>query len=365
MPPVRETRDIPARPVEPQPEAPQSTQLDGCAAMILAAGRATRLRPLTDGRAKAVVPFLNRPLLDYPLDWLRRCGFHRVVVNLHHRPASIRRHYGVRVRGLEILYHPEERLLGTGGGPRAALDLLDDTVLLVNGDVACSLPLGPLLQWHRDSGALATLGLHAGEAALHYPPIARDSEGRVLGFDAGDPAVGRACFTGIHLVERKALSLLPAGRPCGIVTTLYRRLLDEGLPVSCRVLPGPWHEVGTRERYIGEQLDSLRREDLPMALRGYRREGSGAWVAPDCDVRRAGVEGPYLLGSEVVLEDGALLRGVVAGAGVRVAAGARVVRSILLPGARIGAGARVEDAVVDTRIPPGTRVRGVIAAEVS
>lgn len=378
----------------------ESDRLRGCAAMVLAAGQATRLRPLTAHRAKAVVPFLNRPLLDYPLDWLRRCGFPRVVVNLHHRPGSVRELYGARARGMEIVYSPEERLLGTGGGPRAALELLDETVetlLLVNGDVACALPLGPLLAAHRDTGALATLALHVGDAAAHYPPVSRDADGRVLGFGGGglDGEGGRgdgggldgeggaggegeaggeartdrssatvgeaACFTGVHLVERKALSLLPMGESCGIVSTLYRHLLEEELPVRCVVLPGPWHEVGTPGRYIDAQLASLRREDLPLALRGHRREGVGAWVRPDADVRRAGLDGPYLLGSGVLIEDGALLQGVVAGDDTRIGPGARVRRSILLPGARVGAGARLEGAVVDagTRVPPGARVQGL------
>jgi len=364
------------------PSAPASPHLERCAAMILAAGRATRLRPLTSGRAKAVVPFLNRPLLDYPLDWLHRCGFRRVVINLHHRPGSIRERYGDRARGLEIVYRPEERLLGTGGGPRAALALLDETVLLVNGDVACSLPLGPLLARHRESGALATLALHAGGATRHYPPVARDAEGRVLGFGGSGGADGRrapghapqectpsgrpepACFTGVHLVEREALAVLPEGEPCGIVATLYRHLLEEGLPLHCVALPGPWHEVGTPDRYVDAQLDSLRREDLPLGLRGHRREGPGAWVSPGSDVRRAGVEAPYLLGPGVVVEDGALLEAVVAGADARVGSGARVRRSVLLPGARVGAGARLEGAVIDAgaRVPPGARVEGIFVA---
>ena len=84
---------------------------ESCTAMILAAGHGTRLAPLTNTRAKAVVPFLNRPLLDYSLEWLRRCGFLEVVVNLHHLPETVSRLYrdDAASFGLEVHFSIEDR----------------------------------------------------------------------------------------------------------------------------------------------------------------------------------------------------------------------------------------------------------------
>ena len=329
------------------------------AAMVLAAGHGQRLRPLTNDRAKAMVPFLNRPLLDYALDWLRRCGFAQIVVNLHHCPDSIAGHYGHGAFGVRLCYSVEEELLGTAGGPRAVLEALGERALLVNGDIVASLPLGPLRLHHEQSGALATLALHHGEAASGYPPVPTDQEGRVLGFPASpDPVDATACFTGVHLVERDVLETIPEGAVCGMVEPVYRQLLAAELPVHGVALSGPWHEIGTVARYRDAQLSALRREEFSIAFEGYRRQTAGGWRAPDARVGQAGLAPPYLLANGARIADGAQVSGVVAGRDTRIGPGATVIDSVLLDGARVGTGARLERAIVveDTYVPPGTRL---------
>jgi NDP-sugar pyrophosphorylase family protein len=328
--------------------------------MILAAGNATRLRPLTTRRAKAVVPFLNRPLLDYNLDWLRRCGFEEVVINLHHCSDSLTGHYGDRAFGMRIHYSPEERLLGTAGGPRAAMEALGQTTLLVNGDIAAALSLGPLIEHHHANRALATMALYSGPEARAYPAIPVDGDGRVLGFSGGTGANGEhACFTGIHLVERDVLELVPPGMPCGIVDTLYRHLLSEELPLHALTLPGRWNEMGTVPRYIEAQIDALRREDYPIAYGDYQRVAAGGFKSVLAWYGRAGLDVPYMLAEGVRVADGASLVGVVAGPRARIGEGAKLERTIVLAGATVGAGANLRGVVVseNAHVPPGAVLR--------
>jgi NDP-sugar pyrophosphorylase family protein len=328
--------------------------------MVLAAGHATRLRPLTNERAKAVVPFLNRPLLDYTLDWLCRCGFEKVVINLHHCGDSVRGHYGERAFGMHLHYSHEDRLLGTAGGPRAAMEALGQTTLLVNGDIAAALSLGPLIEHHREHRALATMALYTGPEARAYPAIPFAADGRVEGFSGGTSADGEhACFTGIHLIEREVLELVPPGRPCGIVDPIYRRLLDEGLPLHAVALPGQWNEIGTLPRYIEAQIAALRREDYPIAFRGYQRVAPGAFKSLRAWYGRAGLEPPYLLAAGVRVADGASLQGIVAAPRARVAEGASLENSVVLSGASVGAGADLSGVVVceDSHVPPGIVLR--------
>ncbi len=328
--------------------------------MVLAAGSATRLRPLTTDRAKAVVPFLNRPLLDYNLDWLRRCGFEDVVINLHHCADSLRGHYGDRAFGMRIRYSPEETLLGTAGGPRAAMEALGQTTLLVNGDIAAALSLGPLIEHHRENRALATMALYSGPEARDYPAIPVAADGRVQGFSGGMGEDGEhACFTGIHLIERDILELVPPGRPCGIVDTIYQHLLDEGLPLHALTLPGRWNEIGTVSRYIEAQIESLRREDYPIAFRDYQRVAAGGYKSLLAWYGRAGLETPYMLAEGVRVADGASLEGVVAGPRARIAEGASLESSIILAGATVGTGASLRGVVVceNAHVPPGTVLR--------
>lgn len=337
--------------------------------MILAAGRATRLRPLSEQRAKAVVPFLNRPLLDYTLDWLARQGFGRVVINLHHGGETIESRYGGRAFGLDVVYSREPRLLGTGGGPRQALDLLGERILLINGDVLTLASLGPLLRHHETSGALVTLGLYAGASAQGYPRVTASADGRLLAFpgeevsaDAG-PLV-RGVFAGIHLLERRVLELLPPGVPCGTVIPLYRELLRADLPISALRLVGSWYEVGDPARYIDNQLAALARGGFPLARRGTLRFLDGGYVSAHAHLENTRLRAPFLVGSGARIKHGAQVTASVVGDRARVASGAGLHSCVLWPGAWVGAGARLRRCVVmeGVRVPPGTVARETVFA---
>ena len=317
------------------------------------------------------MPFLNRPLLDYTLDWLRRCGFTQAVINLHHCPESVRARYRERPFGVDVHFSVEESILGTAGGPRKVLDWLGARVLLVNGDVAMTIAPGPLWQHHSASGALATMALHAGPGGRPYPGIEIDDDGSVthipgIGSEAsvgGGAAAG--CFTGIHIVEREVLDLVPEGTFCGMVDPIYGRLLEERLPLHGVVVPGSWYEIGTPERYLSCQLEALRREEFPLAFEGYRRIVPGGY-GRGLDRFQAGIRPPFMLDEQVELEEAALIEGVIAGSRAHVGYGATVRDSVLMKGAWIGTGAHVERCIVleDAVVPPGARrVDEVIAPE--
>ena len=349
---------------------------ENCSAMVLAAGFGTRLEPLTETRAKAVVPFLNRPLLDYTLDWLARAGFREVVVNLHHLPETVQRLYRDREESFDIDIHfsVEDRILGTAGGPRNAIDRLGERVLIVNGDIATTMSLGVLWQHHRCSGALATMALHAGPHAEGYPGIVVDDRGAVTHIPGVGPAAESAngaipatgCFTGVHIVEREVIELAPEGAFCGIVDPLYGLLLEQGLPLHALAVPGSWYEIGTPARYIACQLEALRREELPLAFEGSRRTAPAGYLRGLLGYARAGVEPPFFLDRGVHVAEGALLEGVVAGARSHVGCGATVRDSVLLQRAWIGAGARLERCLVleDAEVPAGAHLVDQVVAAV-
>lgn len=336
--------------------------------MILAAGFGRRLAPLTDRRAKSVVSFLNRPLLDFTLDAVARLGFREVVINLHHLPDSVREACRGSSFGLEIHFSFEETILGTAGGPRKVLDRLRDRVLLINGDIASTMSVGNLWAHHCASGALATMALHDGPAAVGYPGIEIDDDGAVThipGVGVGEPDSSRGpagCFAGIHIVERAVLDLAPEGTFCGMVDPVYAELMRQGLPLHGVAVPGAWYEIGMPDRYIACQLDALRREDFPAAFAGARRVAPAAYLRGLVGFARAGLRPPYFLDRGVLVEEGSLLRGVVAGPRVRVGCGATVRDSVLLEGAAIGPGARLERCLVldDATVPAGARITGEV-----
>lgn len=331
----------------------------GIVPMILAAGAARRLRPLSDTLAKAVVPFLNRPLLDHTFDWLRRCGFRRAVLNLHHLPASIESRYGERAFGMSLQYSREPSLLGTAGGPRAALRLLGERVLIVNGDVLTLAALGPLIEHHLESGALATIGLYRGAAARGFPRVHAEPSGRLLALRGGEPPQGgtvAGVFAGVHLVERRALELLPEGVPSGTTDLLYPRLLEAGLPVAAIPLAGSWFEVGDPARYIDGQLTALRHRAAPLSVERHLRFLDGGYVSPHAHLENTRLRPPFLVGSGARVKHGARVEGCVIGDRCRIEAGSWLRECVLWPGAWISPGARLQRCVVvgDARVPAGT-----------
>jgi len=335
--------------------------------MVLAAGHATRLRPLTANIAKAVVPFLNRPLLDHTLEWLARSGFRRVVINLHHAGESIVRRYGSAFRGLRIDYSPEPALLGTAGGPRNALDLLEDRVLLVNGDVVGLMSIGALLRHHEANSALATLALYRGDSAAGYPQVVAAASGELLAFPGDDvtaePADAvRGVFTGLHVIERSVLEQLPAGCATGIVDPLYRQMLAGGDPLHAMAVPGSWYEVGDTARYIDNQLTSLRLGDVPLGVQGYQRVSPGGYRSVHSHLENVRLVPPYLAGPGVRLRHGARLQSVILGDRTRVGAACRLDRVVTWRDSWIGPNCRLHDVVVmeGVHVPSGTDASNVV-----
>src|SRR5215210_4891822 len=157
-------------------------------AMILAAGFGTRLWPLTEDRTKPAIPFLGRPLVGYVAEYLGRHGFRDVVVNLHHRPESVRESLGDGSRfGVRLEYIEEPVILGTSGALDNARHLLEgETFVVINGKIITDINLAEALATHRRTGALATLVLRPNPLHERFS-IVETRDGLVTGF-GGMPA---------------------------------------------------------------------------------------------------------------------------------------------------------------------------------
>jgi NDP-sugar pyrophosphorylase family protein len=221
--------------------------------LVLTAGLGTRLDPLTRLVAKAAVPMAGSTLIERVLRWLRREGVTEAVLNLHFRPETITavvgdgRHLGLRVR-----YSWEQPILGSAGGPRRALPLIDaDPFLLVNGDTLCEFPLPPLIAAHAASGADVTLAVIPNPSPHHYNGIVADAEGRVTGFVPKGQAAGSWHFVGVQVARAAVFASLADGVPAETVGGLYRTMLSYP-PGRLRVWPvtTPFLDVGTPADYL-------------------------------------------------------------------------------------------------------------------
>ena len=127
--------------------------------MILAAGFGTRLWPLTEDRTKPAIPFLNRPLIAYTIEYLAQAGIFDIIINLHHQPDSIRKPLGDGSKfGVRIHYSFEEEILGTSGAIDKVRDqLMDDDFVVINGKIVTNIDLQAAIAHITPSDRLAEM----------------------------------------------------------------------------------------------------------------------------------------------------------------------------------------------------------------
>jgi mannose-1-phosphate guanylyltransferase len=236
-------------------------------AMILAAGKGTRLYPLTETLAKPMVPIGGRPVLEHTVRWLRHHGIRRVAVNLHHRPESVSGHFGNGSRfGVEIRYSEEPELLGTAGAVKRIESFFDDPVLVVYGDVLTDLDLGALVARHRSAGTVAhvTLALDQRPDAAQGGVVDLDQDNRIRRFvEKPRPEEIRSPWvnSGIMVLDRALLATIPAGRFSDFGREVLPGWLAAGIPLYGWPLPvGTFLiDVGSPESYARAEREWQRR----------------------------------------------------------------------------------------------------------
>lgn len=231
-------------------------------AMILAAGRGTRLRPLTDVTPKPLIDVAGRPLIAYGLGLLRANGIEDVVVNVHHLGEKLRAALGDGARwGVRIRYSTETSLLDTGGGIRFAAPLLeellppgvddpaDSPIVVLNGDVVSEIPIRDVVRFHRERRALATFVLRDDPQAAAYGTFACDADGRVRRFlgrgAAASPDLHERMFASVQVLDPRMLALMPADRPFSTMRELYPALFERGEPFYGWPYAGRWYTADT------------------------------------------------------------------------------------------------------------------------
>lgn len=302
-------------------------------AMILAAGKSTRLGALGQALPKPLLPICGEPALAFGLSACARAGVRQVVINLHHRGDQIAHEIGDGSRhGVEVHYSVEETILGTGGGiAHAAPWLGDGPILVMNGKVVADVDLAAILRAHAASGAEGTLVLRDDPEAVTWGAIgvAGDRIVSILDAHAPDasPAEALRMFTGIYVLEP---SLWRTLKPVfsDSVRDLCIPALRAGRRLNAVVANGFFAENSTPARYLACNLRLL---NEPALLPFPPRPLTG--TDPEATVETgARLVGPVRIEAGAVLEAGSVVGpGVVIGKGSRVRAGVTVTESVVWP----------------------------------
>lgn len=325
-------------------------------AVILVGGKGTRLRPLTIGTAKPMLPTAGVPFLTHMLSRIAEAGIKHVVLGTSYRAETFESEFGDGSKlGLEIEYVTEPEPLGTGGGiANVAPKLRNDTVMVLNGDVLSGMDLRQILASHHDREADVTLHLVRVGDARAFGCVPTDADGNVLAFleKTYDPPTDQI-NAGTYVFKREIIDGIPRGREVSVEREVFPGLLTSGARVCGFTDYSYWRDMGTPEDFVRGSADLVRGIAPSPSLAGRNGESlvqNGASVAPG-----ALLFGGTVVGRGAEIGPGVRLDGVVVFDGAHIQAGAVVERSIIGAGARIGPRALLRDAVIGDGAEIGAR----------
>ncbi len=229
-------------------------------AVVLAAGRGQRLRPLTDEIPKPLLPVGERVILERTLSELAQAGVEAVALNLHHLGDKIRGYLGDTFADMPVVYSEEAELLGTLGALAQLQEFLEpaELAVVINGDSLCQWPIAAVIEHHRSTEALATLLVSSFADPVRFGGGIGVENGYVRGFLQPAPGEARV-FAGLQVFDPKILQGLAVKR-CDTVRDLYQPALDRGQVIAAYTADRPWFDLGTPSRYLDGVLATCQRE---------------------------------------------------------------------------------------------------------
>jgi mannose-1-phosphate guanylyltransferase len=287
-----------------------------------------------------MLPLGHRPMIEWVVGHLADHGVDEAILSLGYKPdAFIEAFPDDLCNGVRITYAVEPEPLDTAGAIRfAALEAgVDDTFIVVNGDVLTDLDIDALVRFHRASGAEGTIHLTPVEDPSMFGVVPTDDDGRVVAFiekPSRDEAPTNQINGGTYVFEPSVLGRIAGDRRVSIERDVFPVMADEGR-LYALATDDYWLDTGTPEQYLKANLDLL-------GARALRVDG----ISPDAVIDKTAVvtgslvAGGCTIAADVLVHDSVLMHGV------EVGAGATIDRSVLGRRARVGAGATLRNAVL-------------------
>jgi len=336
-------------------------------AMILAAGKGTRVRPITTIIPKPMIPILQKPVMEFLLELLRQHGFDQIMVNVSHLAQEIESYFRDGQHfGVQIAYSFEGRIendgqlvgeaLGSAGGMRRIHDFspfFDDTFVVLCGDALIDLDLTAAVNWHRQKGAIATVVLKSipRSEVSSYGVVVTDEDGRVRAFQE-KPSVEEArstdINTGIYIFEPEVLNYIPSGQKYDIGSELFPLLVEKDAPFYGISMDFQWVDIGKVPDYWQAVRGVLTGTIKNVSIPGHE-VAPGVYTGLNVSVNwdKVDIQGPVYIGGMTRIEDGAKIIGpTMIGPNCWVCRDAMVDNSIIFEYSRLGSGIRLVDKLV-------------------
>ncbi|MDA8235435.1 MAG: sugar phosphate nucleotidyltransferase [Clostridia bacterium] len=279
-------------------------------AVIMAGGKGTRLRPLTCNKPKPMVPLLNRPVMEYAIDLLKKYGITEIAVTVQYLPEAIKDYFGDgSAFGVSLHYFEEVAPLGTAGSVKNAEEFLDETFIVVSGDGLTDMNLQRAIDFHKSNKAVATLVLTRVEAPLEYGVVITQPDGKITRF-LEKPSWGEVFSdtvnTGMYVLEPKIFEYIPRNSVFDFSKDLFPLLMNCDEPLYGYVATGYWCDIGNLTQYRQTQFDMLDGK-VDVIITG-EEIAPGIWVGNNVNLAgMENVEAPVFLADNCQVEKGAHL----------------------------------------------------------
>jgi mannose-1-phosphate guanylyltransferase len=325
-------------------------------AMILAAGKGTRVRPLTYDLPKPMIPLLGKPVMAYLIEHLHKHGVSEIMVNVSYLHEKIEEYFGEGEQfGVQIGYSFEGYTkedgevvavpIGSAGGMKKIQEFggfFDDTTIVLCGDALIDLDLKAALLEHRRKGAMATVITKEvpWDKVSSYGVVVTDKDSRITQFQEKpkqEEALSNFISTGIYIFEPEVIDLIPSGVEFDIGSQLFPLLAEKGMPFYAQGRPFNWLDIGSVSDYWEVLQNVLTGEVNHMDVPGIQIE-PGLWVGLNTSIDWNGttIKGPVYIGSGVKIEAGSTIIGPTwIGHGSHICEGAEVIRSVLFEYTRV------------------------------
>jgi mannose-1-phosphate guanylyltransferase len=335
-------------------------------AMILAAGKGTRVRPITYTMPKPMMPIMQKPVMEFLLELLRQHGFDQIMVNVSHLAHDIENYFRDGQRfGVQIAYSFEGRIVdgelmgeavGSAGGMRRIQDFspfFDDTFIVLCGDALIDLDLTAAVKWHREKGSIATIIMKTvpKDEVSSYGVVVTDEDGKVKAFQEKpkvEEALSNCINTGIYIFEPEVLSYIPSGEEYDIGSQLFPKLVEIGAPFYALPMDFEWVDIGKVPDYWHAIRAVLNGDVKNVQIPGHQVAPgiyTGLNVAVNWD--KVNIQGPVYIGGMTHIEDGATIIGpAMIGPNCWICDGAVVDNSVIFDYSRLGPGVRLVDKLV-------------------
>ena len=335
-------------------------------AMILAAGKGTRVQPITHVIPKPMIPILQKPVMEFLLELLKEHGFKEVMVNVSHLAEEIENYFRDGQRfGVEIAYSFEGRIedgeligdaLGSAGGLRKIQDFqpfFDDTFVVLCGDALIDLDLTEAVRRHKEKGAIASLVTKRvpRDQVSSYGVVVTDEQDRIRAFQEKpnvEEALSDTINTGIYIFEPEIFDHIPSGQPFDIGSDLFPKLVAQGSPFYALPMDFEWVDIGKVPDYWQAIRSVLQGDVRQVGIPGKEvlpGVYTGLNVAANWDTIK--VKGPVYVGGMTKIENGATIQGpTMIGPSCHICEGAVIDNSIIFDYSRIGPGVKLVEKLV-------------------